>query len=102
MTGFDPEVWARRQPHNFYSHWPLATMTKCDYCGVRAGEHAPDVPDEANVARHATAAIAGGLDPAAWPRLVVARCGDHFIHDAHRTGATWCAGNREPIEGKTK
>lgn len=57
---FDPEVWARTQPHAFFSHWPTASMTKCDFCGVRFGEH-PVAPDEADdVATHPTKAIPGG------------------------------------------
>ena len=26
--------WAQSQPHAFYSMWPIASRTKCDFCGV--------------------------------------------------------------------
>ena len=57
MTKFDPEAWARTVPHSWFSSWPPASMTRCDYCGVYRKDHAPDVPDEDDVARHPVTAL---------------------------------------------
>jgi hypothetical protein len=57
---FDPEEWARTQPHAFFSRWPIASRTKCDFCGVYHGDH-PEAPvAEDDVAKHPTKAIPGG------------------------------------------
>lgn len=31
--------YPERRAHAFRSPWPTATMTKCEDCGVRYGEH---------------------------------------------------------------
>jgi hypothetical protein len=54
---FDPEAWAQTVPHSFYSRWPTATHTKCDYCGVYFKDHPADVADEDDVARHPVTAL---------------------------------------------
>jgi len=36
----DVARWPDRRAHAFWSPWPTATMTKCERCGVRYGEHA--------------------------------------------------------------
>lgn len=57
-----PELWARTQPHTFYSRWPTATMTKCDWCGVYFRDHPAPVPDEVDVAKHPMKAIPYNLE----------------------------------------
>lgn len=64
---FDAEKWAQTQPHSFFSRWPRATMTKCDFCGVYLRDHAKDVLDSADVAKHPTQAVKGGLPVVLWP-----------------------------------
>lgn len=60
MAKFDPEVWARTQPHTFFSRWPIATHTKCDFCGVYHKDHPAPVDPEIDVALHATKAVPSG------------------------------------------
>ena len=54
---FDAEKWAQTVPHSFYSRWPIAKMTKCDYCGIYHKDHAADVADEDDVAKHPVTAL---------------------------------------------
>lgn len=67
MAQFNPETWAQTQPHSFYSRWPRALHTKCDYCGIYLKDHAADVPADLDVSKHPYMAIKGGLPTAQWP-----------------------------------
>lgn len=48
--------WAASQPHSFFSYWPTASHTRCDWCRVYKKEHQPDVDPALDVAKHPTLA----------------------------------------------
>jgi hypothetical protein len=54
---FNPDTWARTVPHSWFSRWPDAARTKCDFCGVYRKDHPADVPDIDDVARHPISAL---------------------------------------------
>ena len=101
MATFNPEEWARTQPHAFYSRWPVATRTRCDFCGVYYPEHQAAPLEELDVARHATAVVPGGVLPG-WRQaatleeratVVRAAAEDHMALSPHHL---ICAGCGEP------
>lgn len=71
-----------RRAHPFRSPWPTASMTVCENCGVRYGDHPATIAQDAQERPSPTEAWCARCD-APSTTVVTTTTGDHALCDRH-------------------